>query len=75
MTQGIRSLCCCSGETALGHIGDAANGFENNQHLYIEGKDLQIVFDDPRIPTMYIPINYCPRCGHKLEEKTHSITA
>ncbi len=75
MNKGINSCNICNGDDALVHIGMVAAGLENNQHIYIEGKDLQIVFDDPRIPSLYIPINYCPRCGHRLKEKIHSITA
>lgn len=70
------NLCrYCSGERALAHIGAEYNGFGNNQHLYIEGRDLQLAHDDPRVPSVYIPISFCPHCGRKLKEEISTRTA
>lgn len=75
MDKGRILNCCCQGESPLAILGDAAPNLSHNRYLYIEGKDLQLIDDDPRIPTIYVPINFCPVCGQRLEEKIRTITA
>lgn len=68
-------MCKCNGETYLGVIGMARPALTNNSYIYIEGKNLQIVNDDPRKPTVNIPISFCPLCGRKLTESARSQSA
>ena len=67
--------CCCTGDTSVGIIGPASSGLSRNTYIYIEGNFLQIVDDDPRIPTKSIPINFCPKCGRKLDGQIRRFSA
>ncbi len=38
-----------------------------NSYLYIEGNRLKIFNDNPESEPTYIPTNFCPLCGRRLD--------
>ncbi|MBR1909886.1 MAG: hypothetical protein IJ821_04800 [Lachnospiraceae bacterium] len=67
--------CVCKGENPLAIIGAASPNLSNNSYLYIEGKDLLIMNDRPDIPTIYVPIKFCPICGKELNQSIRTQSA
>ena len=58
------SQCFCRGKREI----PTTQPFSmNNLHIAINGSYLQIFDDTPDGPVVYVPVNYCPHCGRKLE--------
>lgn len=66
----IKSPCrICSGEVAIGSIGEEGSGFTNKIYVYVDQDDLRIFNEEFPGFAGNVHISYCPACGRRLEAK------